>query len=133
MNNCLPNALDYHIYLLADKASKHDNHVAKSVIEGVKRLKVQMKTNIFNLLGPISGIGFLSWFKLVCDTNGIHEYSAMWILPIFMEKLAAAAQNFQMALSSESIKYSKEGSLTSYNKVITCLLETYATDGVIAE
>lgn len=53
------------------------------------------------------------------------------LLPFPMKKPAAVALNSQIAISSESPKYRKEGTLTSYSELRYSLLETYATEYVI--
>lgn len=93
-----------------------------------------MKTNIFDPYYPIQIISFFSSFKLDCDTNGIHEVVAMWLLHFFMNKQAAAALDSTIALCAKSSqKRQKEGTLTKYCEVVEYLLDTYVTDDVIPE
>lgn len=133
VNNRFRDALDFRTYRLVDTSPKYDDRVAKRVAKWAKRLQVQMKTNIFDSFDPISIISFLSAFKLACDTNGVHEGAAMWLLHFFMKKPAAAALNSRISLPSKSHRRHKEGTLTTYCEVVNYLLETYATDDVIAE
>lgn len=57
-----------------------------------------MKFQTFDSLDPISILSFLSDFKLVCDTNALHEGANLWMLPFFMKHPAAAAQTERIAL-----------------------------------
>lgn len=74
--------------------------MTRKVANWTKGLQVQMNTTIFHPYDPISIIPFLSSFKLACDTNGIHEIAAMWLLHFFLEKQAAAVVNSRIALEA---------------------------------
>lgn len=95
--------------------------------------QVQKKTSPFDLFDPISIIAFLSAFKPACDTNGMHKGADMWLLHFFMKKQAAAALKLRIALLPRSCRRRKEGALTTYWEVVNYLLDTYATDDVVAK
>lgn len=68
---------DYRRYRLADKSSLYDDEVARSVSRWAKRLQVQMKSQFFDSLDPISIISFLSGLKLACGTEKVHQRAAL--------------------------------------------------------
>lgn len=70
--------------------------------------------------------------KLAFDTNGIHEVAAHLLLRFFMKCPAAVALNERIALKSKSYKSQKEDTESSYCDTVNYLLETYATDYVMA-
>lgn len=94
------NALEYHIYCLANESSKYDAYVAKSITKLAKPLALQIKTNILHSLDLISIINLQSTFKSACDIIGILEGAAMLFLCFFMNNLAVASLNPLRALSS---------------------------------
>lgn len=64
--------------------------------------------------------------------TSIHEGAAIWLLPFFMKKEAAAGLNSRIVLRENwPRKGEKEGALTTYSEVLNYLLITYATDGVM--
>lgn len=90
VKNCFCNALDYQSDCLANKSSKFDDPVALRAARWTNGLQIQMEKNILGSFGSISMIGFLSTLKFACDTNEDYESAAMWLLPSFMKKPAAA-------------------------------------------
>lgn len=55
-----------------------------------------MKAHDFDPKESISIIGFLAPFKLACNTNRIHEGSAIWALPHYVHETIANALNSGM-------------------------------------
>lgn len=92
-----------------------------------------MKTNIFDLFDPVSITRLSSTFDRTCDINGIHDRTAMWLLPSIMKKTAAVALESQIVLSAKSRNYGKEEVLCSYSNVINYLLETYVFEDFTAQ
>lgn len=88
---------------------------------------------IVQFAGPISVVRFLSSFKLVCNRNGVHVGAALWLLHCFLKRPTAAALKDCIALPSKMHRRHKEFTVTSYRKVVNCLLETYATDDLIGK
>lgn len=76
---------------LADWSPHYYAQVAKHVNEWACRLQVQMKLKLFDPRDPISEIVFYTCPKLGCGINGVHEGTAIWLVPCFSKKTAAAA------------------------------------------
>jgi len=98
-----------------------------------RRMEVQLKSQIFDPMDPITILSFLPAFKTACDSNGIHEGAAMWLFQFFVKKTAKAALSARTTTVSASGGKTKASQLTSYPAVVQFLLRTYATDEVIAE
>lgn len=92
-----------------------------------------MRSEIFDSFDRISVLSFLSVLKLAFDTNGVHERAAVWLILLFMKLPTAVALNTGIVLKSKSHDRHQEGALTSYGEAVNQLLETYATEDVIAE
>lgn len=66
--------------------------------------------------------------------NGIHESPEMLLIKYFIKKSAVAGPTAWLLLPSEQPKEDvKGGLLTYYIQVLTRLLETYTSDGIMAE
>lgn len=101
-----------------------------------------MNEHFFNSKGPIPIIGFVATFKFACDTNYVHEGTAMWALPHFIDETLTYAPNSRMyaehslALLTASVR-DKEPRfrklLVSYPEVVNYFLKTFATDRTVAE
>lgn len=93
-----------------------------------------MNSQLLYLMDPISIIGFLHVFKMACDNNGTHEGAAMWLIPFFMKKTAAAAITARPSLKAGSSSGTfREVMLIPHVEVVNHLVNTYATDDIIAE
>lgn len=57
-------------------------------------MDVLMKTAVFEPSDPISVFSFLDSFKPTCDSNNIHEGTAMWLLLHFIDEPAKAALSY---------------------------------------
>lgn len=75
---------------------------------------------------------FLQAFKMVCDTNRIHEGAVIWLFYFSMKKTASAALR-AITCPTSWRRSRKEGKYTSYWEVVNFLLNTYATDDTTAE
>lgn len=75
----------------------------------------------------------MSAHKLACDTNGVNEGAAIWLLHFFMKRLAAAALDVCITLCSKWHRLQMEGTVKTYCEAVNILLETYETEDVIAE
>lgn len=53
----------------------------------MRRLEVQLKSQIFDGHDPLSILGFLLAVHMALDTNGIHEDAAMWLFHFFTKEL----------------------------------------------
>lgn len=60
-------------------------------------MKAQMKPHNFEPFHPISIIGFLSNFKLACDTSGIHILAPIRLFLFFLKKSAFSTQHAWLA------------------------------------
>lgn len=82
----------------------------------------------FDSSNPILTIGLLPILKLKCETNGIHEGAAMWLLHLFLQMSSAAALNSPIALLLESNRWKWEETMTTYFEVDYYFLEAYESD-----
>lgn len=69
--------LDFNTYCLANEYQFCFERVAKHVLKWANRLPKQMKALQYEPMDPLLVIGFLSGFKMVHDSNGIHDGAAM--------------------------------------------------------
>lgn len=91
-----------------------------------------MRNEYFDTHDPISVLGFFKTFKITCDSNKVHEGTAMWTLPNFLKKLVGYTFTSRIRAPSHSNR-TVDKKLTSYLAVVNHLLETYATEDIIAE
>lgn len=80
IKNRFEEELNYRTYCLSDKSSNYVVEVPQSVDKWAKSLQVQMKMQIFDSFDPVSILSFLSAFKLACDTSGVNEGAALWLI-----------------------------------------------------
>lgn len=121
-------ALEFHMYRLANTSSRYDNEVGRNVVKWAKRLQALIETSIFNPVNPISIINLLSSFNKAYDTNSIHDRAVLCLLHFFLKNQAAAALNLQIASKdNSSCRRQKERTPPTYWKVVNYLLETKDT------
>lgn len=128
-------ALGYRTFRLADQSSECDENVPKRFPKWGKRLQKQIRSHKFITFSSVSVLNFLSAFKLACSTNGIDESAAIWIFHFFIKGSFAAALNACWSLKStsqSSTPRAKDGMLRTYAEVVNYLLQTCATNDVIA-
>lgn len=71
---------------------------------------------------------------MACDNDVVQEGAMIWLLAFLMKKTASAALTTRLSLKDRLSHNSiKESMIKSYLKVLNQLLQTYATDDVIAE
>lgn len=108
--------------------------VARKFARRAKSSEAKTNIIILNPFEPIHILLFLFLFKLVRDTHDAQEGESMWLLPFFMKKQGAATLDSRFSLRFRSSrKRQKEGTLTTYWEEVIYMLETYATDNIIAE
>lgn len=67
---------------------------------------------------------------LACDTNGMHDDSAMCLIHFFVKVLPSAAINVRLCLkptSSLDTLREKAEKVTTYPELLSYLFQTYAT------
>lgn len=52
-----------------------------------------MKAYNFDSKNPISRKGFLGTFKFACDCNKLHEDTAVWVLPYYVQESLTNTRN----------------------------------------
>lgn len=82
IDTCFRRVVRYRTYRLANKSLRHDQKVSKSFSKMPKRMMAQMKPRTFDLFVPILAVEFWTNFRMACDTNEIHERTAMWLVPL---------------------------------------------------
>lgn len=70
-------AMDYHTYSSDDQSQAYNYNVARKISEWSKRLTVQMKSQTFDAVEPITIVSFFNDPKLACDNNGVHEGTSL--------------------------------------------------------
>lgn len=95
-------------------------------------MTAQIEPYYFDLFDPISIIGFVCSFKIVCDTKEIHDRAEMWLFHFFTKESASSA--LRMCLTSKhkartKVTFSKRTTLpTTYLQVMSYWQRTYATN-----
>lgn len=69
--------MDYRTHSLAEKSSRYDDKISRSIAKWAKHLQVQMKSQVLDLFNPNSIIIFIPALKLERDTNGVHGDAAL--------------------------------------------------------
>lgn len=80
----------------------------------------------------ISVLSFFHNFQTAWDSNGVHKRAAVWCFQPFMKEIAKATLSHIVCAAGGEERQS-DGELTFYRQIVNCLLETYATDDVIAK
>lgn len=97
-----------------------------------QRMTAQKKPHTFHLFDLISIIVFLCIFKILCDTNGIHERVELWLFHLFMKKSDFCAVQTRLALKNKAVTKTPSTVETitflTYPQVVGYLLRTFATD-----
>lgn len=103
----------------------------------VKKVKSQLKALFSNVSDPISNMGFLTTFKLPCNSNRIHEKAAMWSV-LFLEQngLATILNSYMSAATHIALVVASENTvepatrkklLRSYLEIVKNLLKNLQT------
>lgn len=91
-----------------------------------------MKNEAFSIKNSISVINFLTELKPACNSTRIDEGAATWHLWEFMNRLALCAVKTWQGQSSIDTKR-REGTTTTFSKVVNHLLRVCATYDIIAK
>ena len=78
LNDLFTKAVAYRIHRLESYSARYDASTARGINRYRKKLDVQMKTSTFGGQDPIAVLGFLAWFKMASDHNGVSESAAVW-------------------------------------------------------
>lgn len=124
--------MEYRSYPLVHQSQKHYDDVARHVAKMAKRLKVQLKSEMFDGSSTMTILTFIPAFQMMCDTNGIHEVEAMSLFHFCMKKPSGAA--FIARTCPTSLHQSCQGEkLTSSCQVVNYLLNNIATYDIVVE
>lgn len=88
-------------YRLKNKNQRKNSKIASKLAKLVKKLQSQLNKTDFDKMDPISNLTFLREFCDVCDSIGIHEKVATWLVSHFTTK--PASSSFRARLSPEKI------------------------------
>lgn len=133
-------ASDHLTHRRANRSPFYYDSVSGYIAMLVKKVKLQMKAHIFDPKDPISIVGFLATFKLVYDTNNIHEKAAMLVLPNYVNNTLDSALNsgryvcgksFSLRAVSVGNEPRSRKFFQSYPKDVNYHLKKYATDQAI--
>ena len=138
MNDLFRRAVNYRSYLLRDPGPESTRDVRRELSETnmgrmQKKLITPMKDRTFSGDDPITVLGFLAHYKDACNLNDISEPVAYWMIQNFLEGRALALVQTRMSGLTMSVDSDRGEMLTTYPEVVNFLLQTYATDDVIAE
>lgn len=124
--------MNFETYFLTLKSQKYNRCTSGKIAKCAKLTVVQMKFSIFKPSEFIFILTFLNNFKKSFESSGTHEEAAMWLFFHLMKSLVNIGLAHRLGAIKENNLY-KERSLTAYCQAVNYLLETYATDDVIAE
>lgn len=103
----------------------------KNIGTMAKRMEAEMKPHMFDPLDPITIIEHFCNFKLVYDTNEIHEVAAMWLFHFFMKTLVSSVLRSQLLSNQKARRIvtskAKTAALINYPQVVDSLLRAYKT------
>lgn len=91
-----------------------------------------MKVLMFKPSNPFSILLFLHNWKTACNSNGSSEGAAKWFFSHLVNEPVKTALSY-LKSATEEYKTHKEGTLKTACQAVNYLLESYATDNVIAE
>lgn len=74
--------VNFRAYRLAYRFTLYDHMVLRCIANSVKKVKSHMKVCFLDSKEPISGIGVVATFKLICASNKIHGGAVMYVLPV---------------------------------------------------
>lgn len=89
-------AVDRRTYRLINSSPPYDDAVSSYVAKLVNKLRSKLKKHLFNPKYVICIIRFLATFKLVCDTNNVHDGTDTWALPHYVKKTIDNTLNSRM-------------------------------------
>lgn len=92
----------------------------------------QIESFIFKPSEAIFALSFLHNFGTACDSNVLHEGSAMSLFLHFMKEEAKAALSYPTG-ATEGDKINEEWKLTTYFQTVSFLFGTCAPDDIVEE
>lgn len=125
--------MNYCPYLLEDKLQKYEEDVARKTEKQSKRLSVQMKSQTFDAVKPLTILRFLNGFTLACHTNRMPDGADMWLFHLFMKKPASKDPNARTSLKPKKKRLKTTVTLATYCELGNYRLSTYTTESVISE
>lgn len=87
-------------YCLANHSTNYNETVSSYISEMVGKVKSQLMAHFLDSSNNISAIGFLTTFKLACDTNNSHEGAALCILSFVVKNAAPTTHNSRMSVAA---------------------------------
>lgn len=124
-------ALELRNYRLQKQSQTYNSHIPRKIARWASKKADQMKAALFKRTDPSSVLCFLKNIKTACGSKSFHENAAMWLFPhIIGEPIKAALSN---RVTDDERNRQHNEKPTTYCQVVRYLLETYATDDVIAE
>lgn len=79
----IADAFNYETYQLHDRSLSYDGKKAARTAKLAKRMDTIVKPYKFDDDDPITALAFLGQLKRACDSNGVSEGVAMWLLSFF--------------------------------------------------
>ena len=121
-------ACDFRTYRLTNKNGRYHRMDRRNLRHMRKDIDVQMKSRTFDGSKPVTILTFLKEFQDSCNTNGIHEGAARWLIRKYLH--GAAQTLFD---TTESGRKNSRKRLDTYCDVVHFLLRSYAKNEVIAK
>lgn len=126
-------AADYSTYRLKNKSQRYNSKIASNITKLIKMLRWQLKETDFEEKISISILFVLKEFRDVCDSIGIHEKVATWLVFYFMKR--QALPSLEALLSPRKVRLARppDERLSRHFKVANYWLTTYETDDIIVQ
>lgn len=101
-------AMNFRTYHFTLQSRKLNGHIPGMSAKLPKRMDIRMKYSIYKPSDFISILATLHNFQIVCDSNGIHEETAIWLHPYFLKERANAAQSYRISATVDSNSHREE-------------------------
>lgn len=124
--------LNFRRYRLNNRSALYNHEVARKMAKMAKNMKLQVNFK-FSGKDPIMVIRFLQQFKSACNQNGVHEGAAIWLFRFFLDDPVRSDVESMLEGDNNPSGATQQEMLRSYPEVVNYLLETYATDEVLAQ
>ena len=136
-NDLFQDAVNYQTYRLKNRSLYYSGRLAGKIHKYQKRTDVRMGKKTFNGSDPVAIINFLINFRAACDAADAHEGVALWLFQFYLSGSAKSTVEKKIrerAPTEEQRRLDRRNKIvTTYIGAVQLLLETYATEDVLAE
>ena len=127
-------ALDFRNYKLVKRSQTYSRKDAERIPRWKRRMATEMEDHKFDGNDKIRVLSFLVAFRSACDTMGIHEGAAVYLITSFMSGNPQQDLKSRLELRSGPFRGSRSRltKLSTYCQVINYLLGAYADNQIIS-